>query len=279
MKEHGFFFDHKGMKLYGFFHPADLERKSEPVGYVFCSPFAEEKVRTQRMFVNFARWLAQGGIHVLRFDYGGHGDSEGEFQEATFRTQVEDIRRATDVLIEKSGVKKVGLLGGRLGGTLALLAAEGDPRVSDMVVWDPIIDVHQYLLKILRSNLSSQTMRYRKILYDRKRLEEMIIAGESVNVDGYELTRGFYLEAMNCHLIQDMRKYTGSCLIVEICSKELLKKPPLGELQETLKRTGECQYIKVSDSVFWETQRYYNPKPAELFKETFDWIKRQNGKK
>ena len=274
MEDHGFFFNHQGKKLYGFLHSSKKSQKNKSAGYVFCSPFAEEKVRTQRLYVNLARLLSSQGIHVLRFDFYGNGDSEGEFHEASFRSHVEEIHTAIDVLIEKTGAGNIGVFGGRLGGTLSMMAAETDNRIKDVLLWDPIIDVHQYLMKILRSNLASQTLRYKKILYNRNQLEKMILNGEFINIDGYELTKQFYSEAMTCHLIQDIHKYSGNCLIVEISPRELLKKPPLSDLYEHYKNTfKDCQYLKISENVFWEAQRYYNPKPVELFNETSRWIK------
>jgi hypothetical protein len=102
----------------------------------------------------------------------------------------------------------------------------------------------------------------------------MILNGEFINIDGYELAKQFYSEAMKCHLIKDIHDYSSSCLIVEISPRELLKKPPLTDLHEHYKNLfGDCQYLKISENVFWEAQRYYNPKPVELFNETTRWIK------
>ena len=47
--------------------------------FVFCHPFAEEKLWSHRVYVSFARALAAKGFVVARFDLRGYGDSDGEF--------------------------------------------------------------------------------------------------------------------------------------------------------------------------------------------------------
>ena len=69
-------------------------------GVVLVSPFAEEKVRSMRVYVSLARALAARGAAVLCFDYYGDGDSEGEFEQATFEDRLDDIEAA--VLFLKS---------------------------------------------------------------------------------------------------------------------------------------------------------------------------------
>ena len=75
MKEKPFIFPNGSYNLFGILHEPEIESNGE--GFVFCSPFAEEKLWAHRVFVNFARELARLGYTVLRFDYMGHGDSEG----------------------------------------------------------------------------------------------------------------------------------------------------------------------------------------------------------
>jgi alpha/beta superfamily hydrolase len=94
-----FFFQGNGYRLFGVFHEASGPKKKE--GFVFCAPFAEEKLWTHRVFVNFARLLAEKGYPVLRFDYMGNGDSEGDFEESSLETMLSDTECATIMLREK----------------------------------------------------------------------------------------------------------------------------------------------------------------------------------
>jgi uncharacterized protein len=76
--------------------------------------FTGHKVETHRLFVRTARQLAASGLIVLRFDFRGSGDSEGEFEEMTIRGEVEDALNALAFLREQRRVDtarvRIGLL-------------------------------------------------------------------------------------------------------------------------------------------------------------------------
>lgn len=68
------------------------------------------------------RTLAEHGIAALRFDFPGLGQSEGEFGQTTFTTDVDDIVAAARWLTENYAAPQL-LLGHSLGGAAALKAA------------------------------------------------------------------------------------------------------------------------------------------------------------
>ena len=109
-----FFFKTHNYNLFGVFHEPETNKHSKPsVGIVFCHPFAEEKLISHRVMVNLARKLTEAGFYCLRFDYMGHGDSDGNFEASTIETRLSDIHCAERFLRERTGVDKVGLLGVR----------------------------------------------------------------------------------------------------------------------------------------------------------------------
>ncbi len=67
--------------------------------------------------------LAAKGIAVLRFDFTGLGGSDGDFANAGFATNVEDLTCAANAL-EQRGLPPVLLVGHSLGGAAVLAAAE-----------------------------------------------------------------------------------------------------------------------------------------------------------
>lgn len=69
-----------------------------------------------------ASGLSDAGYAVLRFDFTGLGDSEGEFETTTVSHDVRDLVAAATALIDR-GFGPCGLLGHSLGGAAALLAA------------------------------------------------------------------------------------------------------------------------------------------------------------
>lgn len=66
--------------------------------------------------------LIPQGIATLRFDFYGHGDSQGPFEELTVRTAVQQTLAAL-ALARSCGYRKLGLVGSSFGGLVAILAA------------------------------------------------------------------------------------------------------------------------------------------------------------
>jgi putative redox protein len=74
--------------------------------------------------VRIARALAARGIGVLRFDFTGLGQSEGDFSHATFSGDVADLAAAARVMEQVGHPPRI-LVGHSLGGAAALAAARG----------------------------------------------------------------------------------------------------------------------------------------------------------
>ncbi len=71
---------------------------------------------------NIARALNNKGIAVLRFDFTGLGESEGEFEETNFSSNVADLVCAADFLEENYKAPSL-LIGHSLGGAAVIFAA------------------------------------------------------------------------------------------------------------------------------------------------------------
>ena len=89
------------------------------------------------MFVKTARDFAQNGLAVLRFDFRGSGNSEGNFVDMTAPGEISDTGAALDFLSGQIEVDKerMGLLGLSLGGCVAACTVEHDTRVKSLVLW------------------------------------------------------------------------------------------------------------------------------------------------
>jgi len=70
---------------------------------------------------NISRAMTLNGIAVLRFDFTGLGDSEGEFSDTNFSTNVDDILSAAKYLEENHQAPRI-LVGHSLGGAAAIFA-------------------------------------------------------------------------------------------------------------------------------------------------------------
>ncbi|HUO81284.1 MAG TPA: alpha/beta fold hydrolase [Gammaproteobacteria bacterium] len=82
--------------------------------------------RNFRASHNISRALAAEGLGVLRFDFTGLGESEGEFAATTFSSNVGDLVAAAGYLEAEHAAPKL-LVGHSLGGTAVLQAATAIP--------------------------------------------------------------------------------------------------------------------------------------------------------
>ncbi len=80
-----------------------------------------------------ATGIANGGYAVLRFDFTGLGESEGEFGDTNVTTNVEDLHAAVNFL-QRRVTGPCSIVGHSLGGAAALLATHRIPEVAAVAV-------------------------------------------------------------------------------------------------------------------------------------------------
>ena len=99
---------------------------SAPRGYAL---FAHCFTCTKDIFAarQVSRTLAQKGIAVLRFDFTGLGESEGEFASTNFTSNVADLVAAAQYLTAEHGPPRI-MIGHSLGGAATLAAAVQVPE-------------------------------------------------------------------------------------------------------------------------------------------------------
>src|SRR5260370_8527664 len=100
----------------------------EPAAYaLFAHCFTCSK--DLRSAGGICRELIAHGIAVLRFDFTGLGDSEGEFSDTNFSSNVEDLVAAAEYLRQERRAPAL-LIGHSLGGTAMLAAAREIPEAA-----------------------------------------------------------------------------------------------------------------------------------------------------
>jgi putative redox protein len=109
----------------------ELPVDEKPVAYaLFAHCFTCSK--NYKAVVDISRALAQARIGVLRFDFTGLGESEGDFSETTFSSNVEDLIAAAQFL-EREWEAPAILIGHSLGGAAVLQAAHHIPTCRAVV--------------------------------------------------------------------------------------------------------------------------------------------------
>lgn len=267
MSERPFFFGNGDYQLFGVLHAPDHGPVSKQA-FVFCHPLAEEKLWTHRVFVSFARRLAARGHAVLRFDYMGNGDSDGDFAQSSLATMTSDVVAAMQTLRAETGSEQVGLIGLRMGATVASLVAE-ETNVAALVLWSPIVDGSRYMQEILRVNLTTQMAVFKTIRHDRLALAAAMEQGATVNADGYELAFPLYSQVSSVSLASAPKHHERRCLVVQI---DRAPSSPNQELEKLVKAYPNATMEMAIEEPFWkEIRRWYAGAPA-LFETTDRWL-------
>lgn len=106
--------------------PAD-----EPAAYaLFAHCFTCNK--NYKAIANISHALTEAGIAVLRFDFTGLGESEGEFAETNFSSNVADLVAVAEFLKADYEAPQI-LIGHSLGGAAVLQAAGQIPATEAVV--------------------------------------------------------------------------------------------------------------------------------------------------
>ena len=106
----------------------DLPLDEKPTAFaIFAHCFTCTK--NLNAVVNIDRALSMNGIAILRFDFTGLGESEGDFSETNFSTNVADLIAASDFLKEAYEAPRL-LIGHSLGGAAVIQAAEKIPSAE-----------------------------------------------------------------------------------------------------------------------------------------------------
>lgn len=92
-----------------------------------------------KLFIDIADDLCHNGIATLRFDFNGHGKSEGLFQNMTVLNEIEDLKDVIKWAEQQSWVENISLLGHSQGGVVASMTAGelGDEVIKNLVLMAP----------------------------------------------------------------------------------------------------------------------------------------------
>ena len=106
----------------------ELPDDEPPIAYaLFAHCFTCSK--NLKAAVNISRAMSSRRIAVLRFDFTGLGESEGDFSETTFSSEVSDLVAAARFLEREYSAPRL-LVGHSLGGSAVLAAAAAIPSAT-----------------------------------------------------------------------------------------------------------------------------------------------------
>ena len=170
---------------------------------VFCHGFGGRK--EGELFELIADTLQAHGIASLRFDFNGHGESEGDFKDMTVPNEIEDTKRVAEYAASLRYVSGLALVGHSQGGVVAAMTAgelsqqDGEGELRAVALMAPAAVLRD---DAIRGNTMGKT-------YDP------FDPGEYVELwGGQKLGAEYIRTAFSLPIYETAAKYHGPALIV-----------------------------------------------------------------
>lgn len=178
-------------QLYYVLHPTTLPLRGR---VLLAGPFASERPHRYIPMVRWARYLANQGFEVMRFDHRGVGESTGRFEDYGFQSWSDDIRHCANWLQNRSPAAPLILHGLGLGALLGdRLYEQG---LSDIfLAWLPPKSAREMLYEQLKLKMSNN---YTLPSSEQKTRDQYVAdleRGEIVEVEGHNWTPRLWAEA------------------------------------------------------------------------------------
>ncbi len=147
--------------------------------------------------VNISRALSRERVGVLRFDFTGLGESEGDFADTTFSSNVGDLVAAARYLGREYRAPSI-MIGHSLGGAAVLQAAHAIPECKAVVTISAPAEP-RHVMKHLKSSLAE---------IEARGAAEVLLAGRP-----FTITKKF-LDDLNAQNMAEVIRTLGRALLI-----------------------------------------------------------------
>ena len=180
----------EGHQLVGMLHKVETDKL-----LIMCHGFKGSKIENKRLFVEAAREFAQHNMSVLRFDFFGSGDSDGEFEETRLSHNIANLK---DVLHwgQEHEYVHIAVLGISMGAATAILTLPDHP-VEALITWSAVPD----LKPLFEQHVDDPS--------------EAVQHQERFEHDGWHIHRDFFLDAMQYDVQKALSTLTMPKFIVQ----------------------------------------------------------------
>ena len=190
-------------KLQAIIQKPELAQGQQCPMVVFCHGFGGTK--DGPLFELICDTLQAHGIASIRFDFNGHGQSEGEFKDMTVPNEIEDAKKVVEYVRDLRYVSDLAIVGHSQGGVVAAMTAGqlseelGEPAFKAVALMAPAAVLRE---DAIRGNTMGK-------MYDP------FDPGEFVELWGGMKLGGNYIRtAFSLPIYETAAKYQGPALIV-----------------------------------------------------------------
>ena len=185
--------------------------------------------------------LEQNGIASIRFDFNGHGDSEGRFEDMTVPNEIEDAKKVYEYVRNLSGVTSIAMAGHSQGGVVTSMTAGqlGKDKIKCIVLMAPAAVLRE---DAIRGSIMGKQ-------YDSLNPPATI---EIYN--GLKLGRNYVLTARDLPIYETAAGFTGSACIIHGTGDTVVPYT-YGERYTHLYPNSEYHLLDNLDHVFSQNQQ------------------------
>ena len=157
--------------------------------------------RNERMLVNISRKLEENRVASLRFDFNGHGESEGRPEDVTVASEVDNL---WDIYQFAKGLPYVDpdqiYVGGHSVGGLdaVLLAAEHPDEVKKLVLISPALTTYHELAELLYGDMLTEVLENHRVPLGSFNVGQAMLE-ETAKINGFETASHIQPEALLIH--------------------------------------------------------------------------------
>jgi len=254
MTERVTFKNSKGQKIVG---ALDRPDKENPPVIIVCNSWARDK--NLNPMGGTGKFFSENGFAVLRFDFAGVGESEGDEKELSIQTEADDLQSAINYIICQSiNKKQIYLIGHSMGGTAVAIASNSIKiKINALVMWSPVGDY--------------------KLVYEKYYLKNK----KDLDKKGYFIRHSYSRNKdvfTGKNLMENFRTINLDEIFSKIMNPTLLIYPKDDELSLDMKRiekltkliTVEKKLLEIPGNHNFDGKQVVN----NLYKETLKWFKK-----
>lgn len=212
-----------------------------PLCVILCHGFLSDKQsRTNRRLTEL---LVCQGIATFRFDWHGMGSTREHFSSMSLNQCEEQLNGAFQILT-KRGMNQLGLVGSSFGGFLAILTAPKQPRLKALGLKCPVVDFSE----TLRLEFGPEAMKRWK---STNHIPNIIGDGLPIPLD-----YGFYEECLAYDAYAGLPRIQVPTLVVHGSHDELIPRPQIDRLLDTLNTTKQLKLIEGAGHQFGQPEEF-----------------------
>ena len=167
------------------------------------------------------------GISTFRFDFLGHGESDGNLEDLTISESIDDIERAINYL-KQQGYTKIGLFGTSFAGTACLIVSSKNPDLIVLLLKSPVSNAAEIVQA--RKNFEEWQQRGYKIYKSKNGIEVKLtfdLYKDYLKHDGYEAAKKIKIPTLIVHGNKDQAipidQSTKTANLINNCKLEIIQ--------------------------------------------------------